>query len=212
MSRWTELRDKLLGIGVEPKSIMISAEEQSRLMAEAAKKQYEAYMNAYQRPITAANTYGNVAGSPPKPTSITISLETFQNMQIESGKELLSALSVMMRMEGIDVADADKITIEIGDWVKVGVKNPVKSWTANDLTASGISLLQQAGQNSAQAIMNAYAKTSMEMLAQQTDAQIRDILKNGGSPLIIQEPPDGKSIGPKITVVDEKKFDKCHGV
>ena len=126
MSRWTELRDKLLGIGVEPKSVMISAEEseRQRALAEHARRQWEEYQRQYLVPPM---TPGNVAASPPKPTSITISLETFQKMQIESGRELLSALSVMMRMEGIDVAEADKITIEIGDEVKVSaIPAPVK--------------------------------------------------------------------------------------
>jgi len=124
MSRWTELRDKLRGIGVEPKSIMISAGDQSRLMAENTRKQWE----EYQRQMTGISPWTTgTSTSPPKPTSITISLETFQKMQIESGKELLSALSVMMRMEGIDVAEADKITIEIGDEVKVSaIPAPVK--------------------------------------------------------------------------------------
>ena len=123
---WNNLDGKTLTqVHKEQNAEAESARQQA--LAEATRKQFEAYMNQYSPPITAANTYGNVAGSPPKPTSITISLETFQNMQIESGKELLSALSVMMRMEGIDVAEADKITIEIGDEVKVSaIPAPVK--------------------------------------------------------------------------------------
>jgi len=48
MSKWTELRDKILGIGTKPEDIMVSAQEQSRLMAEAA---LNAYKSAYDRVI-----------------------------------------------------------------------------------------------------------------------------------------------------------------
>jgi len=115
---WNNLDGKtLMQVHKEQNAVAENARQQA--LAEQTRQQLEAYQRQYMVPPI---TLDNVAASPPKPTSITISLETFQKMQIESGKELLSALSVMMRMEGIDVAEADKITIEIGDEVKVGVK------------------------------------------------------------------------------------------
>jgi len=154
---WNNLDGKTLTqVHKEQNAEAESARQQA--LAEATRKQFEAYMNQYSPPITAANTYGNVAGSPPKPTSITISLETFQNMQIESGKELLSALSVMMRMEGIDVAEADKITIEIGDEVKVSVKPaPYKV----HLDANGY----VSGFGQGQGMMNAYYLDAAQQMA-----------------------------------------------
>ena len=161
---WHSMRDKILGIGAKPEDYMITATEHAKqqALAEATRKQYEAYMNQYSPP--------NFDRPPPKPTSITISFETFQKMQIESGKELLSALSVMMRMEGIDVAEADKITIEIGDVVKVSVKpNIPYDWKYKSIHKPN---------NYAQSMLDSYYGQAAQQIANDIDRQILDSIRN----------------------------------
>ena len=151
---WNNLDGKTLTqVHKEQNAEAESARQQA--LAEHTRRQWE----EYQRQMTVISPWATgTSTSPPKPTSITISLETFQKMQIESGKELLSALSVMMRMEGIDVAEADKITIEIGDEVKVSVKPaPYKV----HLDANGY----VSGFGQGQGMMNAYYLDAAQQMA-----------------------------------------------
>ena len=67
-------------------------------------------------------------------------------------------MSVMMRMEGIDVAEADKITIEIGDEVKVGVKPAPYSVK---IDSNGY----VAGFGQGQGMMNAYYREAAQQMA-----------------------------------------------
>lgn len=155
-----------------------SAVQQS--MADQVRRQWE----TYQVQMKQYNPYADInkPPPPPQPTSITIPLADFQRMPVQSGEELLTALTVMMRMEGVDVESAEKVTIEIEkDGVKVSAKQPVRfgpshlyGYKSVAPTAMGISGMQN------------FADIASQQLAAKIDAECMEILKRGGAPEVIK--------------------------
>lgn len=164
-----------------------------RKAAEIARIQHEQYiMQQMRRP-------------PQAPSSITIPLADFQRMQVQSGEELLTTLKVMLRMDGVEVADAEKITIELdlkSGNVKVNARQPATFH--NYLPNPGIYKAAEIAYHEHASLMDMMIQSKRQVDAHRIDRECLEILKRGGTPEIIRY-QDMPTMEERVVVREKRK-------
>lgn len=168
----------------------------AQAMAEHSRKMWEEYQRQFQ-----GTTSGGTYQAKPTAERVIISTEEFMSMPIQSMEELMTVLTMRLRLTGTVLEEDGKLTVTIDQKSKevtIEARNPIKpTWDVASVYQPN---------DFVQSMVNTYARVSSEITAQKVDAQILDILIQGGSPVIVQK--NDPIEGVKISVHDEKKLTK----